>query len=287
VGAQAAGGWLAAMVASLPRHRILTTKLVSVFPNEPSSGLPTHQAVLVVFDDRTGSPVALMDATHITAVRTAAASALATRLLARDDARVLAIIGTGVQARTHLRAVSRERGFAEVLVAGRRVEAAEALAREAQRELSISTRAAAIDDAVAGADVVCATTHAAEPVVRGALLRPGAHVNSVGVNQAGRELDADTISRGVLVVDSRAACLGGPDAAGANEITWAIRDGLITADHIHAELGELVAGIRPGRTAQDEITVFKSVGVSVQDAAAAALVLEAAAGSGAGTEVPV
>jgi ornithine cyclodeaminase len=273
------------MVASLPHQRVLTSKLVTVFPNEPSSGLPTHQAVLVVFDDRTGRAVALMDGTYITAVRTAAASALATRLLARDDTRVLAIIGTGVQARTHARAVSRERAFAEVLVAGRRPDAAEALAAELQRELSITARPAAIDDAVARADVICATTHAAEPVVRGALLRPGAHVNSVGVNREGRELDADTVRRGVLVVDSRAACLGGPDAAGANEITWALRDGIIGVDHIHAELGELVAGTRPGRTAPEQITLFKSVGVSVQDAAAAALVLAAATDTDAGTEI--
>lgn len=277
VTADQAGGWLGCMASAMPNHAMLAVKLVSLFPNQPSSGLPTHQAVLLIFDDRNGAPVALLDATYITAVRTAAASAVATRMLARPDTRVLSIIGTGVQARSHIRLVSRCRQFQEILVAGRRSEAAEAVVSELQSEQSIPLRAVNIEEAVARADVLCATTHSAEPVVRGTELRPGVHVNSVGVNRSGREVDADAIARAVLVVDSRAACLGGADAAGANDITWAIREGIIDQHHIRAEIGELVLGRMAGRASPDDITLFKSVGVGVQDAAAAALVLKAAA----------
>jgi alanine dehydrogenase len=221
----------------------------------------------------------------VTAARTAAGSALATDLLARRDARVLAIMGTGVQARSHARAVTRVRTFTEVRVWGRRTHAAEAFAAELHAAIGLSAQAVGeIADALIGADVVCATTHADEPVVRRQWLSPGVHVNSVGYNTAGREVDAETVAAARLVVESRAAALA-PPPAGSNDLLWPIRDGLIGPEHVHAELGELVSGRASGRVSDEEITLYKSVGVAVEDAAAAALVLRAARQRGVGREV--
>ena len=277
-------GLLAAMPAYLPSAGALTTKLVSLFPR--NTGRPTHQAVIVVFDPANGTPVALMDGEAITAARTAAGSALATELLARSDAAVLAVIGTGVQARAHLRAVPRVRSFREVRVAGHDAAKARALVDDARSWLGgITLRAAAsYAEAIAGADVVSAATHSPEPVVRREWLSPGAHITSVGYNTAGREIDGATIRDALLVVESRAAALA-PPPAGSNDIAMAIAEGAITKEHVHAELGELVAGTRPGRTDARQITLYKSVGVAVQDAAAAALVLDAARRKRVGREV--
>jgi ornithine cyclodeaminase len=279
------GGALLAMPAYVPGAGALAAKLVGQFPHNPDRGLPSHVAVITVFDAQTGVPQAVMDGEVITAARTAAGSALSARLLARSDAAVLAILGTGVQARAHGRALARVRDVREVRVAGRDRAKAEALAAELGSELGLpATAAAGYREAVSGADIVCACTHSPEPVVEGAWLEPGMHVTSVGVNGAGRELDAAAVARSLLVVESRAAALA-PFPAGSNELGWAIRDGAITADHVHAELGELVAGTRPGRTSDDQITLYKSVGVAAQDAAAAAAVLAAARAAGAGSDV--
>src|SRR5207245_10667091 len=267
-------GLLAAMPAYLPSSGALTTKLVSLFPR--NTDRPTHQAVIVAFDPESGTPVALMDGEASTAARTAAASALATDLLARADPYRLVVIGTGVQARAHLRAVSRVRRLGSICVVGRDLAKAKALAMEFGggnfREVGVYVH---IEQAVREADVICACTHSAEPVVRREWLRPGTHVNSVGYNTAGREIDAATFRDALLVVEARAAALAKPPA-GSNDIAMAIAEGAMTPDHVHAELGELVSGARPGRADAAQITLYKSVGVAVQDAAAAALVLEAA-----------
>ena len=256
-------GLLGVMPAYLPSAG-LACKLVTLFPQ--NLDLHTHQAVIAVFDPENGTPLALMDGRYITAMRTAAGSALATRLLARDDAEVLALIGTGVQARSHARALPRVRRFTEIRIAGRDGSRAEALAEE------IGPQARAVsshEEAIRGADVVAATTHSTEPVVRREWLAPGVHVNSVGLNPSGREVDEQTVADALLVVESRESALA-PPPAGAPELV-----GVDPAD-IHAELGELVAGTKPGRSSRDEITLYKSVGVAVQDVAAAALVLAAA-----------
>jgi ornithine cyclodeaminase len=278
-------GVLAAMPAYLPSAGALTTKLVSVFPKNAALGLHTHQAVILAFDPDTGTPLALMDGTYITAMRTAAGSALATRYLARPDARVLAVLGTGVQARSHLRLFARTRPWAEVRVAGRDEGKARALAEELSAALSVPIRAAAsYREALAGADVVCATTDSPEPVVRREWLSPGTHVNSVGLSPDGPEVDAATVVDALVVVESRAQALE-PWPIGLLELTGPLREGLITPDHIHAEVGELVTGARPGRTSAEQITLYKSGGVAVQDAAAAALVLAAAEEQGLGLDV--
>src|SRR5438552_5245597 len=188
----ARGALLAAMPAYLPSAGALTTKLVSLFPR--NTDRPTHQAVIVVFDPDNGTPVAFMDGEAITAARTAAGSALATDLLARRHATVLAVAGTALQARAHLRAVPRVRAFAEIRVAGRDAAKARALAEDARGWLDAPVRAmASYADALAGADVVSAATHSPEPVVRREWLGRGAHVTSVGYNTAGREGDGATL----------------------------------------------------------------------------------------------
>jgi ornithine cyclodeaminase len=281
------GGLLAAMPAFLGSAQILETKLVSVFPENAALGLPSHQAVILVFDARTGSPRALMDGTAITAMRTAAGSALATRLLARPEARILAIVGTGVQARAHAKAIPRVEPIKEIRVVGRHRARALTLAEEIARGLGIPTKVFEPGQgAFAGADVICATTHSAEPVLRGAWLEPGVHINSVGLNPNGRELDGEAVKRALVVVEARGAALA-PAPSGSNDLRWAIRDGLIGEEHIHAEIGELISGARPGRTSPEQITLYKSVGVAVQDAVAAHLVLEAAERQGVGTEMPL
>jgi len=256
-------GLLGVMPAYLPSAG-LACKLVTLFPQNIDRH--THQAVIVVFDPENGTPLAVMDGRYITATRTAGGSALATRLLAREDAEVLALLGTGVQAHSHARALPRVRAFSEIRVAGRDRSRAEALAEE------IGPHARAVssyEEAIRGSDVVAATTHATEPIVRREWLSPGVHVNSVGLNPSGREVDEKTVADALLVVESRESALA-PPPAGAPELV-----GVSPAD-VHAELGELVAGTKPGRSSQDEITLYKSVGVAVQDVAAAALVLAAA-----------
>jgi ornithine cyclodeaminase len=278
-------GRLLAMPGHVPSQDALVTKLVTLFPANAGTALPTHQAVIVVFDPGTGAPAALLDGTVITAVRTGACSALSARLLAREDASVLAVLGTGVQARSHARAMARVRPIAEIRVAGRHPAKAEALAAELQQELDVEVRAVgSYGEAVAGAHVVCATTHPGEPVVRRADLDPGTHVTSVGWAPAGREVDDATVAEALVCVETRQAALAPVSAAGSPDLVDPLRGGVLAEEDV-VELGELIAGTRTGRTFAEQITLYKSVGVAVQDATAATLVLAAARRAGAGREV--
>jgi alanine dehydrogenase len=278
-------GRLMAMPGYVPSQGALVTKLVTVFPHNAGTSLPTHQAAMVIFDPATGEPVALLDGTVITAVRTGACSALSARLLAREDASVLAILGTGVQARSHARAVVRVRPVRHIRVAGRSLPGAEALATDLQKELDVEVRAVgSYQEAMNGAHIVCSTTHPAEPVVRRPWLAPGTHVTSVGWSASGREVDDGTVAEALVCVETREAALAPVTAAGSPDLTEPLRDGLIAEDDI-VELGEVVTGTRPGRTSPDQITLYKSVGVAVQDATAAMLVLAAARAVGAGRDL--
>jgi len=251
---------------------ILETKLVSVFPGNHEHGLPSHQALIALFDAETGTPLAVMDGTHITAARTGAATALSTRVLARPDARVLAVLGAGVQGRSHVLAHALVRDFSEVRIASRRPEHAEALAEELH-----ATAAASLAEAAEGADVVCLCTDATTPVSERAWFKPGAHVTSVGSSAGGPELDPDTIrAADLLVVEHRDAFK--PYPGGAHEL-----QGLDPGSA--AELGEVIAGTRRGRSGAGQLTVYKSMGHAVEDAVAADLVYLAARAEGAGTEV--
>jgi ornithine cyclodeaminase len=275
--------FLGAMPAFLPSTGALTTKLVSVFPENQDR--PTHQALICCFDPLDGTPLAVMDGTYVTATRTAAGSALATRLLARPDASVVSVIGTGVQARAHARALIRLPGVRLVRVAGRDQLRVKALAGELDASGIAAEPAASIEDAVRSADIVCAATHSDQPVIHRAWLRAGTHINSVGYNTTGNgEVDAETIRDAMVVVESRAAALAAPPA-GAIELLRAIDAGVIAAAHVHTEIGDLVAGSATGRTDDAQLTLYKSVGVAVQDAAAASLVLAAARSRRVGTDV--
>jgi alanine dehydrogenase len=253
IAAFAPAGLLGAMPAYLPSAG-LGCKLVSVFPENTDRG--THQAAIMLFEPENGSPLALLDGTYITAMRTAAAAALSAKLLAREDAKVLAVLGTGVQGRAAVEMFRRVRAFTEVRVAGR----------------------GEFEDAVRGADVVAAATAAEEPVVRAEWLSPGVHVTSVGYHPPGSELDPAVVARADLVcVELRDSSFAAPPA-GAVELAGVDPEQAV-------ELGELVAGSRPGRGSESEITLYKSVGVAIQDLAAAALVLRAARERNIGQEI--
>ncbi len=264
-------GFLGAMAAHV--EGTLASKLVSVFSGNHERGLPSHQAIVTLFDPEDGLPLAVMDGTYITAVRTAAASAVATRALARDDARVLAVVGAGVQGRAHLDVVGRVRAFEEIRLASRTRAHAEDAAAPAGAAV-----AETFEDAVRGADVVCLCTDSPESVIAREWLTPGVHVTSVGYAGQGGELGQDVVRAGLLVVESRVALE--PPPAGADEL-----QGLEPEDVV--ELGEILSGAHPGRTSEDEITVYKSMGHASEDAVAARLVYEHARAKGLGTEVEI
>jgi alanine dehydrogenase len=270
IAALAPSGFLGAMAAHV--GGTLTSKLVSVFPENHQRGLPSHQAVIALFGADDGRPLAVMDGTHITAIRTAAASALAARILARSDAAVLAVLGAGVQGRSHLEVVPRVRTFREIRVANRSRASAEAVASDFGASVADS-----FEEAVRGADVVCLCTDSDTPVVKRTWLASGAHVTSVGYSsEEGGELDDEIVRAGLLVVESRVALE--PPPAGAAEL-----QGLDPADVV--ELGEILSGEHPGRGSAEEITVYKSMGHAAEDAAAARLVYDRAIAEGLGSEI--
>ena len=264
--AQTSNGLLAAMPAYLPGVA-LSTKVISIFPHNHERGRPSHQGVVALFDDADGRLLCLMDGGPITARRTAAVSALSVALLARPDSRTLAILGAGVQARAHLDAIAPTREFREIRLAARRPDRAQSLAIGHPRcQVSPSFEAA-----VTMADVVVCCTDADSPILAHRWLRPGCHVVSVG---SGAELDADTVASGRVYVEWRGA-ITNPPPAGARELQG--RDPLGVT-----ELGEVLAQPRRGRTSVDQITVFKSTGLAVEDAAAARLVYDSAQRQGVG-----
>ena len=261
-------GLLGAMPGYVPGVA-LEVKLVSVFPGNHHQGLPSHQGLILVFDEETGAPLALMDGTYITAIRTGGTAAVAARVLAREDASVLAILGSGVQGASHLETFQRVRDFKEIRVASRDPLKAKALAARHPR----ASYSDSFETAVRGADVVACCTDAREPILRREWLKPGVHVSSVG-GTWGPELDAATIGAGRVFVEWRGAATNAPPA-GAIELQG-IDAGSVT------EVGEVLAGIKPGRESRDEVTIYKSTGHAVEDAAAARLVYDRAKAEGAG-----
>lgn len=268
-------------IGLMPAHRsggsaAYSLKTVCVFPDNPTRGLDAHQGTVTLFSGETGQVRALMNASAITAIRTAAVSAVATRLLARDDASELAIVGSGVQGRSHIEAMRAVRPWARIRVASRTNENAQALADETGAEAAES-----VEEAVRGADVVVTATNSSEPVLRHEWLKPGAHVNAVGSSvKTARELDTATMAAGSLFVDRRESTLNE-----AGDYLFAAEEGAIGPDHIKAEIGEILIGKHPGRTSPDELTVFKSLGLAVEDLAAAEYVVRRARERGVGTTV--
>jgi ornithine cyclodeaminase/alanine dehydrogenase-like protein (mu-crystallin family) len=257
-------------------------KAICIFPGNPAAGLDSHQGVVLLSSARTGEPLALLNASAVTEIRTAAVSAVATELLARADAAELAIIGTGVQARSHLLAIAAVRPLARVRVAGRDPAKARRFAEDMRERTTVPVTACdSAADAVAGAGIVVTATSSAEPVLRKDWLAPRAHINAVGacVPQA-RELDADTMAAAAVFADSRESV-----ANEAGDYVLARGEGAIGPDHVRAELGELLTGTAPGRAADTGITVFESLGLAIEDLAAATLAYRNATERGAGTWV--
>ncbi|HVO47011.1 MAG TPA: ornithine cyclodeaminase family protein [Steroidobacteraceae bacterium] len=261
----------------------LGAKVIAVYPDNPGRGLPSHVGMVLLFDAERGTPLAVMDAAQITAIRTAAASAVATRALARADAGHLAILGTGEQAVTHLEAIAAVRELRSVRIWGRSSDKARDFARTQGDTLSIGIELCkSVDEAVEGADIVCTVTAAREPVLFGARLKAGAHVNLVGASRANaREADDDVVTRSRYFVDSRVSA-----RAEAGELRHAMDAGLVTESHIRGEIGEVLAGKVPGRLGEQDITVYKSHGIAVQDLAAAHAIHARALRDGLGTRAP-
>jgi alanine dehydrogenase len=275
-------GLLATMPAYSPTLGVLAAKLLTVYLDNDLVGLPVHQATIAVFDPASGRMLALMDGDHLTAARTAACSALSVRHLARPASRVLAVLGTGPQAREHARYACLVHSFAEVRIGGRDPVKAAALADDL-REEGLPARATTVPEAIEDVDVVCAATSTVEPILRRGQVRPGTHIASVGYIPDGREVDADLLREALVVVEHRETSLR-PFPTGSNDLSDLVSAKDLDPERV-VEIGELVAGRRPGRDGQGQVTVFKSVGVAVQDAAAASVVLAAAQRAGVGTEV--
>jgi ornithine cyclodeaminase/alanine dehydrogenase-like protein (mu-crystallin family) len=262
----------------------LGVKVIAAFPANFGSEYDTHQGVVLVFDTERGLLRAIVDATSITAIRTAAVSGVATDLLARPDAGDLAIIGAGTQAHTHLQAMRAVRPVRRVRVFSLPAGSAEAFAEREQRLTGLPIEvAASAEEAVRGADLICTVTTATEPVLHGAWLAPGAHINAVGAyTPTTRELDTAAVVRSRLYVDRRESAL-----SEAGEFLLARGEGAVDDGHIVGEIGEVLAGKAPGRGAPDEITLFKSLGIAIEDLAAARYVYDKAKETGVGTWVEI
>ena len=269
------------LIGLMPAHRagdrpLYSLKTVCVFPDNPKRGLDAHQGTVTLFDGETGEVRALLNASAVTAIRTAAVSGVATRLLARPDAATLGILGAGVQARSHVDAMRAVRDFERVVVYSPTPGHAQALADEVGAEVGASAEAA-----MRGADVVVTVTNATEPVLERAWLEPGTHVNAVGGRPPRMvELDSATIADSGFYVDRRESTENE-----AGDYLRAREEGAIGPDHIRAEIGEVLVGAGPGRRDDQEITVFRSMGLAVEDLAAAEYVLGRARETGAGTTV--
>lgn len=259
------GRTFAIMPAALSERGVFGAKLVSVFAD--GHGRKAHEGLVVLFDADTGAPVCLADAAEITAIRTAAASAVATDALARADARALAVLGTGKQAAAHIQAISKARALDEVRVWGRSQARAEAFASDMAALTGRPVRAfARVAEATEGADIICTVTAAVDPILTLRSVAPGAHVNAVGSSGPGQaEIAADLVAASRFIVDHREHVL-----VHGGEFLRAKAAGLVDDDHIAAELGEVLSGARLGRTDLDQITLYKSLGHAAQDLAAAA-----------------
>ncbi len=275
-------GTMLVMPAYLPQDGALAVKVVSIFPQNVAWGERVINGLVLVIDAETGRPSALLEGSTLTAIRTGAGSGAATDVLARPDAHVVAILGSGVQARTQLEAVCTVRAVTEVRVYSPDQAQAAAFVAEMAGVGSIPPNVQAVMDAataVRDADIICTATTSSTPVFDGRDLKPGVHINAIGSYQPTvQEIDAKTVQRALVVVDSREAVL-----AETGDLILPIQQGLITAAHIHAELGEIIAGMKNGRTHPKQITLFKSVGTAVQDALAGRMALENATQMGLGT----
>jgi alanine dehydrogenase len=263
---------------------IVGIKVLTVFPGNAAHGEESHQGAVLLFEAERGRPLAFLDASSITAIRTAAVSALATRLLAREDAGDLAILGTGVQARTHLAALREVRSLRRVRVWSRDPGNARRFAAEESARYGLPVEpAASAREAVAGADLICTVSAAVEPILLGEHIASGAHINAVGAcTPNARELDTAAVVRARLFVDRRESALNEP-----GEILTPLKEGAITEDHILGEIGELLLGKVAGRRDASDITLFESLGLTVEDLAAARHIYRTAREQGRGVSLEI
>jgi ornithine cyclodeaminase/alanine dehydrogenase-like protein (mu-crystallin family) len=255
-------------------------KAICITPANPAAGLDTHQGVVLLSSGATGEPVAVVNASAVTEIRTAAVSVVATELLARPDADELAVIGTGVQARAHILALDGARQLSQIRVAGREPERAERFAASLRGQTAAPVKAClSAREAVAGAGIIVTATSSAEPVLHRDWIEAGTHINAVGAclpHQ--RELDTATMAAAVLFADRRDSLL-----AESGDYRLAAAEGAVTENQVRAELGELLLGTATGRASADEITIFESLGLAIEDLAAVSRVYQLAAETGAGT----
>lgn len=284
------GGLMGLMPAYLIRQEIVGAKLISVFPHNHDRGLPSHQGLITLFDAITGAANAIVDGRRVTAIRTAAVSAAATKLLAKPDARTLALIGTGEQARSHLEALLLVRPLERVRVWSRSAEHAQRFADEMNAKYGggdggrlIVEPSGSAQEAVAGADIICTLTSSTTPVLEDAWIAEDAHINAVGACRAkDRELATAIVQRSKLYVDRRESALGE-----AGDYLIPLQEGAIGSDHIVGEIGEALLGRVVGRTSDKQLTLFKSLGLAVEDLAAAAYIYEQAKQQGKGTSIAI
>jgi ornithine cyclodeaminase/alanine dehydrogenase-like protein (mu-crystallin family) len=276
------GQYLGVMPGLIPATGALGAKLVSVVPSNAARGLSTHIGVVVLFEPETGALEAIMDARYITEVRTAAVSAVSVRHMARPDASRLGVVGAGVQARSHLEALASTRRLSRVRVFGPDAPQVEAFVRDMSRALEIEIEGAnSAERAVRDADLIVLATSSEQPVVRSEWVADGAHVVSVGACRPDqREMDPALVARGRVVVDSLAAAV-----VESGDIVCGMAEGHFGRDHLAGELGAVVAGAVKGRTRLDEVTIFKSLGLAVEDVAAGALAARRAETRGLGLEL--
>jgi len=275
-------GVLAWMPGALAAGGVFGVKVLSIVENSSALGVESHQGAVLIFDPDDGAPLALLEAGAITAVRTAAVSALATERLARPGAAVLAVLGAGTQARSHIEAMLEVRAITEIRVWSRDADKTRSFADEQSTARGVPVVAAPDQAAaVAGADIVCTTTSAREPILPGDLLEPGMHVNAVGASiPTWRELDTEAVRRATFFADRRESL-----EHEAGEFIRALDEGAIGPAHLRAELGDVLIGTHPGRTSDDEITLFRSLGLAVEDLAAGWLVYQRALEKGIGIRV--
>jgi ornithine cyclodeaminase/alanine dehydrogenase-like protein (mu-crystallin family) len=274
-------GLLAWMPSLLPGSDVMGIKVISVFPNEGTE-LESHQGAVLLFETKRGQLLAIVDASEVTAIRTAAVSGVATRLLAPQEADDLAILGSGTQARTHLQAMTAVRDIHRVRVWSRDPQHARAFAESQARRGGMSVEVSSTArEAVEGASIICTTTAATEPILEGKWLSPGAHVNAVGfAGPSGRELDAEAVARGRLFADRRESIQNE-----AGDFLLAKKEGAVGEDHVAGEIGEVLLGRVAGRTSPEEITIFESLGLAIEDLAAVNHIYRRAQETGKGTRV--
>lgn len=277
-------GRITSMPGYLAEDEALGMKVVTYFQNNPQQSLPAILATIMLYSAENGKLIALMDGSYITAIRTACASAMATKALAKPETTNLAILGAGVQARAHIQALIKVREFSEIRVYSPSGTSARRVREDMEKEIGIKIKVAQNPpDAVRDADLIVTVSTAKEPILNADWIKPGVHVNAVGSHRPDqREIDAATLARAKIVVDSRAAIM-----SECGDILLAIKEKTITANSVHAEIGEILVGKKPGRTSPDERTLYKSVGIAIQDVAAANLVYKKALTKGAGINLEI